>query len=303
MLYGSMDIQNDVIREVKEYCAVNGFKPIFGSMVGSISHGVNYINSDYDTRFLYLRSDFPDNICLPDKMCEKDLIKRIWPKENKVWEWIPLWEFSSFLQFLTIPSFKNDFSVGLYNVVGWTFQSPYQWDPYGIRNKIMPLINDIFIKEYEIEYHLKLIEGEYEFNSREPLPAKTYLSIFHSAMTIDWSLKRNSQPPVYYDTLQKCCCNDDLRNTVKKIIIKAKQEAAERAQFTIDGAVVTGELSDLHYKILTERNPIIDEFINQKYNEGKEAVKNFEISDQTLKRCQEQIKYMYEVVWESVNEI
>ena len=200
MLYGSKERQDLVLREAHQYAETIDATLIFGAMVGSVSKNIQYADSDYDTRFLYLRKDFPNKICIPSEMTEDELVKRYYP-EDEVFEWIPFWEATSFLQFLVNPSFKDDFSVGLYNIVGWTFQSPYVWDPYGLQNRLMPLINKIFRSDYEVAYHKMGIGLCWASIQCERAIAKDYLYAVHAAATIEWSIKYKEQHPINLETL------------------------------------------------------------------------------------------------------
>lgn len=256
MLYGDIELQREVIREVEQYAKREGIKPIFGAMVGSISQGVQYPDSDYDTRFLYLREDFPQKICIPAQMKEEELVKRYYPKD-RVYEWIPFWEATSFFQFLTMPSFLNDFSVGLYNIVGWTMLSPYIWDPYGLQSRLMPLIHKIFHPEYEIAYHKRELEhycGEW---GAESVIVKSYLYSAHAAATIEWSLKYREQPPVDLQTLLCGLQRHEVWKEAESILEDARKEAEKRyREQTVD-------LHQSHFSIMTPCNEVIERYIRE----------------------------------------
>ena len=76
MLFGTLELQREVLEQAQKYAEKESMKLIFGAMVGSVSKGLHYADSDYDTRFLYLRNDFPEKICVPCEMQEKELVKR-----------------------------------------------------------------------------------------------------------------------------------------------------------------------------------------------------------------------------------
>ena len=223
-------------------------------MVGSISKGLQYSDSDYDTRFLYLREDFPQKICIPSQMKEEELVKRYYPKD-RVYEWIPFWEATSFFQFLTVPSFLNDFSVGLYNIVGWTMLSPYVWDPYGLQSKLMPLIHKMFHPEYEIAYHKGVLEkycGEW---GAESVIVKSYLYSVHAAATIEWSLKYKEQPPIDLQTLLCGLQRYEVWKEAKQILENARKEAEKGyKEQHID-------LHQSHFSIMTPCNEVVERYI------------------------------------------
>ena len=247
MLYGTLKQQEDVLEEARKYADEEGIKLIFGAMVGSVSKGLHYADSDYDTRFLYLRKDFPEKICIPSKMKEEELVKRYYPKD-KIFEWIPFWEATSFLQFLDNPSFIGDFSVGLYNIVGWTFQSPYIWDPYGLQSKIMPLINTIFKKEYEISYHRTILQKYKSELEKEHVIVKSCLYSLHAAATIEWCMRYNSQPPIDLQTLLCGLRRGDIWCEAYSMLTEARKKSKEK--------FICGEskLHNTHFDIMSPYN-------------------------------------------------
>lgn len=300
MLYGNKIIQEDVLSAVGKYSEENGIIPIFGAMVGSFSKGTNYMNSDYDTRFLYVKRNFPEEVYLPKKMREEEIKQRLYPGDNRIWEWIPFWEFSAFLQFLVEPSFLNDFSCGLYNIVGWTFKSPYIWDPYGLANKLLPLIDDIFVKEYEIQYHLRNIEKYYEWDTnKEEVIIKNYLDAIHSALTIEWCLQKDSQPPIYFETLLSFS-QRKIKDFTVRMINEGKGQAEKIKNFRIDGALVSGELSSHHYLIKGRREKFVDEYIISMYSEGKKIADGYRLTDSEIIEKQIIIDEMYAIVAHSI---
>lgn len=290
MLYGDINIQKDVLQHAQKYADALGVKLIFGAMVGSISKGIQYPDSDYDTRFLYLRKDFPDKICIPSEMEEKELVKRFYP-EGKVFEWIPLWEATSFLQFLHYPSFKNDFSVGLYNIVGWTFQSPYLWDPYGIRNRIMPFVNQIFRTDYEIEYHKNIITKYKENLEADDIVTKYYLYAVHATATIEWCAEYRTQPPIDLRTLLCSLCHADIWYEAKKIL----EEARNMSRIRMSKKNV--QINDTNLAITTKSNAVLNKYIRSV--ESQTILQGATFDDLKTKTL---LKEMYDIIYESVYE-
>lgn len=251
MLFGDEKIRQRILQEIATCEKEKGFRVIYGAMVGGISKGLQYCDSDYDTRFLYINDDFPRNIIIPRDVEENKIIYRKY-FDSEPFEWIPFWEFSSFLQFLVDPSIDHKFSNGLYNVVGWTFMSPYNYDPYGLQNKILPLIQNIFYKDYCIVYHKNLLNS---FNlENENIVAKDYLYALHAALSINWMMKFNEYPPIYMPTLLSA--EPKLIKEVEKLMQTAQREAREHAL-----KAEKNVLHDSHYKIFTQHNVIIDDFI------------------------------------------
>lgn len=289
MLYGDLILQKEVLQEVEQYARNEGIKPIFGAMVGSVSQGVQYPDSDYDTRFLYLREDFPRKICIPSQMKEEELVKRYYPRD-RVYEWIPFWEATSFFQFLTEPSFLNDFSVGLYNIVGWTMMSPYIWDPYGLQSKLMPLIHKIFHSEYEIAYHKRELENYRGEWGAKRVIAKSYLYSVHAAATIEWSLKYNEQPPVDLQTLLCGLRRHAVWKEAKKILEEARKEAEKRYQ---EQAV---DLHQSHFSILAPYNEVIEKYIRGMLD----CVKEEEQAEIDRSHDEEILESIYDIIYDAV---
>lgn len=289
MLYGDLTLQKEVLQEVEQYARNEGIKPIFGAMVGSVSQGVQYPDSDYDTRFLYLREDFPRKICIPSQMKEEELVKRYYPRD-RVYEWIPFWEATSFFQFLTVPSFLNDFSVGLYNIVGWTMMSPYIWDPYGLQSKLMPLIHKIFHPAYKIAYHKGELESYCGEWGAERVIVKNYLYSVHAAATIEWSLKYNEQPPVDLQTLLCGLRRHAVWKEAKKILEEARKEAEKRYQ---EQAV---DLHQSHFSILAPYNEVIEKYIRGMLD----CVKEEEQAEIDRSHDEEILESIYDIIYDAV---
>lgn len=182
MLYGNAKVQAEILEHVGQFEKEYNKKVIFGSMVGSISKGLERFDSDYDTRFLYLdqseqgivrwdqtEEDIAEeqiHICyIPDRMnCYvggrnyRDKYHEFELSDKSYfYDKIAFWELTSFVNFLKKPKLDNKFSVGLYHIVSWTFNSPFCWDPYGIAGKVRCLLDEMFIPEYEIQYYRNYI--------------------------------------------------------------------------------------------------------------------------------------------------
>ncbi len=182
MLYGNEKIQKEIINQIEKFEKKFNKKVVFGAMVGSISKGVERYDSDYDTRFLYLDkvedeyirwdktgSDLKEeqiHYCYVPEKCNCYANGREYRKEHHkfdledkslFYDKIAFWELTSFLNFLKVPVLDNKFSVGLYHIVSWTFNSPFCWDPYGIGSKISCLLDEMFRPEYEIQYYRNYI--------------------------------------------------------------------------------------------------------------------------------------------------
>lgn len=150
-------------------------------------------------------------------MPETEIIKRYYTDGKAVpYEWIPCWETTSFFQYLVEPYIEGKLSYGLYNTVGWTLQSPYAWDPFGIQQKIIPLMNDIFEKTYALRYYISFLDNLWESADGTFFP-KDYIYGIYTAAQIKWVINKNCFPPVNGDVLWFLCASDDVNEEVENL--------------------------------------------------------------------------------------
>ena len=298
MLFGNRELQETVLKEAQDYAEKNDLKLVFASMVGSISKGLFYADSDYDTRFLFLKNSYKNTKCKPWDMEEKELIYRYYPSKKVIFEWIPFWELTSFINFLQKPSFKDDFSEGLYNVVGWTLNSPYIWDPYGIQNKILPYINLIFEKKYELINHVRVIEKYKEQIAigKSSILVKSYLYMLHAALSIQWILDKNFFPPVYMDTLLLYGNHGSFYEQVKKIITDARELSYDNYS-----EIKPEELHGMHFSIVTDRIEQIDNYILEMLQLGLDETSKELRYTETYKNSI--IQKIFQVIDESIYDV
>lgn len=219
MLFGNQKIQDKIVADAKHFIETNGCKLIYGAMCGSISKGIQMRDSDYDSRFLYVEQDFPVTVHVPKNTAETEIIRRYFTDGIQVpYEWIPCWEMTSFIQYLKEPYIEGKLSYGLYNTVGWTLQSPYAWDPYGLQNKLMPLVNSIFEKRYALGYYLEQIDRYWDGEAHEYI-VKEYIYAIYASLQIRWVLERNSFPPVYFRTLV-AVGEEGLREQIERLFLE-----------------------------------------------------------------------------------
>lgn len=236
MLYGNQVIQNEIISKVHEFEANYNKKVVLGAMVGSISKGVERFDSDYDTRFLYLdqteqgiirwdknkESIKEDQIhycyiptkkdCYVDGMTYRSQYKDFELEDKSFfYDKIAFWELTSFVNFLTNPELDGKFSVGLYHIVGWTFNSPFCWDPYGIKSKITFLLDKMFLPEYEIQYYRNYILRNLK---KDNVMIREYLYSAYYALAIEYCMEHFRFPPVYFKSLLAMCNNDKLKDAI-----------------------------------------------------------------------------------------
>lgn len=279
MLYGNTEVQTEILEQVKNFEKKYNKKVIFGAMVGSISKGLERYDSDYDTRFLYLdqsEHDFVRWDKIEGEIAEEQIHMCYIPErmdcyiggsdyrdkyreyelgdKSYFYDKIAFWELTSFINFLKKPKLDNKFSVGLYHIVSWTFNSPYCWDPYGIASKINCLLDEMFVPEYEIQYYRNYI---LKAQKKEPMMIREYLYSAYYALAIEYCLKHNRFAPVYFKSLLAMCMNERLEKTILEL---------ERGYYELVAKAINSgkgyerKMADL---FSTYRNDIIDNFLNE----------------------------------------
>lgn len=290
MLFGNEEFQKRFLHDAMQFAEEKNFMLLYGALVGGISKGLQYEDSDYDTRFLYINREDPQKIYIPYYLKETDLKHRIY-FDNLPYEFIPLWEFTSFVQFLHTPAFEGKESCGLYNIIGWTLQSPYTWDPYGIQMKIIPIMNSVFRKEKFIPYHVDQIK-EY-FSQDRQIIIKNYLYAIYAALSIKWAIEKETFPPVYMKSLVMEIAPSGLKNQILDMIDFSKKLSAEYLHK--DGENVE-KLQESHYVGSINHDAEIDAFIIEMIVKA-ENISPRKIDEKFINTA---IKEIYELVQYSV---
>ena len=228
MLFGSERFQKKFLYDVTQFAEEKNFILLYGALVGGISKGLQYEDSDYDTRFLYVNRENPQQIHIPVHEKETDLKHRIY-FDNLPYEFIPLWEFTSFMQFLQMPAFDGKESCGLYNIIGWTMQSPYTWDPYGIGGKLVPLMRCIFHPDWIISFYRAFIENHFRPEDRE-VEVREYLLDIRAAMSIQWIRRFQTFAPVHFASLLAVSEEQRIREYVEKQCMYLREQSVLEAE-------------------------------------------------------------------------
>ena len=205
MLYGDRLFVDGLMQEVNNVEAERGIKIIFGSTIGSISRGIQRYTSDYDVRFLYVdrNNNFIDNC---DRHIEDRIRYRIF-NDNKAYNCIAFWEISAFLNFLHEPYINQGVQYELTRNVIWSFLSSYQFDPYGISGKILPLLTKVINIDCEINHHYTILEDYCK--TRNPLvPLDDYFRVTHAYLSLLWIKQERTVPPLHIMTLMSLADNE-----------------------------------------------------------------------------------------------
>lgn len=301
MIYGSEQFREEFLKDTFEYAEKNNWKVIFIGLVGSIGKGFPSADSDYDTRVLYLDNNAPGKIFLPWEE-KQELLKHQYYlnkrelSDGKVWEWIPFWEATSFFQFLKNPHFSDASEKhpgGLYNILAWTMNSPYCWDPYGLQIKLKPLVDMAFRASVQLKYIRYEIERYYYKQNKESIPVKTYLRAIYSALSIDWILQNNTFNLVYLPTLIATVCPKNLRT---KIYAMMEDEFKRSVSYVENNGSIN--LGTTQHKLAMKHDREIDAYIEKMYSLPDSAFK----PGATDEKIDEILDSINKILFDSVND-
>lgn len=205
MLYGDRLFVDGLMQEVTDIEEERRIKIIFGSTIGSISRGIQRYTSDYDVRFLYV--DRNHNFIDSGYRHIEDRIRYRIFNDNKAYNCIAFWETSAFLNFLHEPYINQGVKYKLARNVIWSFLSSYQFDPYGISGKILPLLTKVINIDCEINHHYTIL-GDY-CRARNPLVAlDDYFKVTHAYLSLLWIKQERTVPPLHIITLMSSADNE-----------------------------------------------------------------------------------------------
>lgn len=310
MLFGPESLQQGFVDDMKGFCAKEEVQPVFASILSSVAIGFQNQASDLDARGLYMNLENSRTRYAPMEHDEKCLRKRFYPECEKSYDWIGMWEYTSFFQFLATPSFCNDFSVGLYRNVPSSLYSPYVWDPHGIVQKIDPLVRACYNPKYMVQacfqdfqryyygvkkdYFHKPTEERAFDPSDDMIPTGYYLKAIYEVVALDWMLEHNTFHPWYFKTLTPV-----LSNAVKDEILSLVHYATEKRHTLLQtNKTMTG--LDMLYFVQVKKNPIISEYIQSvedKMN-ARDDIANFK-SKETV---QETVDHILDIIEYSIHD-
>jgi predicted nucleotidyltransferase len=218
MLYSDrsifLGIADNVLNKVKEFEIEKDVKVVFGSTIGSISKGIQRLDSDYDARFLYVSKD--NQFVSKERIhLESSIRHRIFDKEDKC-NCIAMWEISAFLNFLVEPYIDNGYSYKLIRNILWTFYSPYAYDPYALQTQLLPLLNKSLNVKLEFDFHRK---NAYELMDKFLVSndVRDYLNSIHHFLSLKWIYISNEIPPISIWPLTVLLPYDD-KNVVSLLV-------------------------------------------------------------------------------------
>lgn len=299
MLFGSKELQERLIAEVHNVEKEKNIRVVFGATVGSISKGIQYYDSDYDSRFLFVKDDFPKKIFYTPNAKESEVVYRHMPDQSVIDELIPFWEMTSFLQYLAVPGLDNKFSLGIYNIISWTFLSPYIWDPYGIQSQIVSVINSIFVREYKIGFHVKEILSKLKELEATDIIARNYLDMIYSALIIEYCINYNLQPPTHYRPLAAASKNLQMYERVNSIVDAARSNAYKyiRSEKNVERHVS-------HLAVKIPQDKFLTDYILRMLEQGKALMEDRDFLTNECKiEMKNKISIMYDIIANALEKV
>ena len=189
---------NYISQELTHYESASNNKIVFGSVIGSISQGLDRPNSDVDVRYLYVDK----SACFIDSKYRHDESRvrhRVIDKDKRC-NCVALWEISAFLNFLYEPYLDSGDKYKLVRNVIWTFSSPYTYDPYGLQIKLLPLIQRSVDLRKEYKFHVDQAKINYN-NALFDKTFKSWVYAIYHLLSCRWILAYNSLSPISICTL------------------------------------------------------------------------------------------------------
>lgn len=291
MLFDEINLRQNQLESKLYYMEQKkNIKIIFGMTVGSIMRGMQCCTSDYDLRLLYIYKDFPKKICYPNASIHRTVMEY---EEIDIINGDPqvmLLETSSFLQFLIKPSIDNvckDF--GLYAMVSEMINAPYTWDPYGIQNKIAPLLSKICNPFFLLKHYLCKIKIE---EGKDIVSVKDVLMNIYYVLLMEWVMRFKEFPPTYIFSLLAIVEEQKILNKIKNIIEKYKKDAKNLVQ--------ENRGVKEHESLIDTKDKDIEIYISNIIHKAELFIKTnrcegIELSHSIIELC-------YEIIWKSINE-
>ncbi|MEE0686832.1 MAG: nucleotidyltransferase domain-containing protein [Lachnospiraceae bacterium] len=295
MLYGNKSIKKEIIEKAHNIAKQRGYILIFAANVGSISRGLQTLDSDCDVRFLYLKSLKNNKVMYPDKCKEEEIVYRYKEDSDEfVFDTVAFWDMTAFLQLLINPSINGVFSknYGLYYFVEQTLLSPYTWDPYGIQQKLYNLIEMVYSKEWGLKYNLGLINKTY---IEGEIVLKDYIHCAMMAMSMKYINKFNRPAPIHISTLLSIEDDSRIVDIVRNLLNELENKTKEFYEINQFKRHRTKK------QLYANRNYELDRYICHQISVVKSQVAGEQFETDIIYK-EEIIKKMYDIIERALNE-
>ena len=228
MLFGEKRFISALQSEISKVEKNRSFTVVFASTIGSISKGIQRYTSDYDIRCLYRLNDTQ----AIDYHSESQIRYRQY-NPTEPYNCIAFWEIRAFVNFLREPYIDGQATYKLFRNVLDSFLSPYKYDPYGLTEKIFPLVKMIVPLQHDLLYHQKSLSSLIA-KYPENVPINQYINMLHSFLSIQWIIKYNEVPPMNILSLSSSASNE-IKNQINRVLELFREHSSQAIdQYTLD---------------------------------------------------------------------
>ena len=236
MLFGNKDFVEGYIAKGSELAG--GKEIVYGVTLGSIAKGIQRLDSDYDARLFTFEKDKITEAVkngTADVKWIDDAIRHIpGDSENNTlyYDKIPVWELNSFLDMLIDPRSEiRAIPVMQYYQVYYTFAAPYQYDPYGLCEKLSPIAWSVMDRHLLLESFEKDLKRRYTFREDGTISSRDYLKTMYNLLSQKWVLELSDRPPVYLESLYYLVDDEAVIEKLREIYTGLVKDALEEEKY------------------------------------------------------------------------
>ena len=204
-------VKEKILQTLQELEQENNVKILFAVEAGSRAWGFASQDSDYDVRFLYVRSK-EDYLRLNPM---RDVIER--PVHDALD--VNGWDLRKALCLL----YKSNPTL-----LEW-FTSPIVYRKTDFAGQLQDLLPDYFNAEKSFFHYLNMAEGNYQAYLRKDfVRVKKYFYVLRPMLACKWVLEKKTMPPVRFAELAAELLPNELQNTVQDILnLKTQSKEVE----------------------------------------------------------------------------
>lgn len=230
MIFGNEKFRNILMGIINTIADENHFNIMYGTTLGSISRGIQRYDSDYDIKFFYSADLERKHIEKEKNWYSKwedtaihDLGERV--NFDLLYD-LAIWDIGSFFELLINPECKErEISPQLYFQVFHSLISPYHYDPYGITNKILPIVWNVYDINYLFVHYERYLKKRYYKGWKDgKMAIKEYLNMLQAILSMKWILKYDTVPPYYLQSLMYVCENEEIEKLTDSLYAQLKND-------------------------------------------------------------------------------
>ena len=207
--------KNEIIQSIKEKLSQietrENIRIIYACESGSRAWGFASPDSDYDVRFIYMRTkEFYLKLESTRDTLESEL--------NEVYD-ISGWDLKKFLRLLN----KSNPSIFEWAVSPIVYKTTNEW------KTITQILNNHFSKAKALYHYNSITKNNLRryFDGKIDVKYKPYLYNLRQCLSCEWILDRESPPPIVFNTLKELYLPKELRNSVNNLL-ELKRSMAEK---------------------------------------------------------------------------